>query len=412
MPTFRYRARDAAGAPVRGTLVADNRRLVNLKVTEMGYFPVAVEEMKEARGGVMGLLPRRVRHDDLVVFSWQFASMMGAGIPLIPCLGALKEQTDSPELGRVIGEVRQRVQDGQSLSSSMAKYPHIFSHIMVSMIRAGETGGFLEVALERIAVQMDKDADLRQKVRSAFVYPVLVIGLAVGIVAFLLAFVIPVFARVYGSAGLELPAVTKVLIALSGFFAKFWWALGLLAIGIFAGVRAWARSERGRPKADAMKLKLPLFGGLIRKVAIARSIRVLGTLVSTGVPLVDALEDAARVAGNWMISSALRFAVVRVTEGDKLADPLQVSGEFPAMVVQMVSAGEESGDLGGMMNKVADFYDRDIEYSVKRLTTVMEPILTIILGVIVGFVAIAMYMPIFSLTSLLKQGPQVGAGGP
>jgi type IV pilus assembly protein PilC len=255
---------------------------------------------------------------------------------------------------------------------------------------------------------MDKDAELRQKVRSAFVYPVLVIGLALAIVTFMLLFVIPVFAQVYKGAGLELPGTTKALITISNFFGSFWWAVALVLIGFFFGYRAWARSERGRPRADALKLRYPLFGILIRKIAIARSIRVLGTLVSTGVPIVQALEDAARVAGNHVIESALKFAIVRVTEGDKLAMPLEQSGQFPAMVVQMVSAGEESGDLGGMMNKVADFYDRDIEYTVKRLTTAMEPLLTIFLGAIVGFVAVAMYMPIFNLTALLKQGPSVG----
>jgi type IV pilus assembly protein PilC len=407
MPSFRYRARDNAGTLVQGTLVADNERLVKLRVTEMGYFPISVERLRERGEKALGVLPRRVRHDDLVIFSWQFAAMMGAGIPLIPCLGALRDQTDSPELARAIGEIRQRVQDGQSLSGSMSRYPHIFSNIMISLVRAGETGGFLELSLERIAIQMDKDADLRQKVRSAFVYPILVLGLAVLVVAFLLLFVIPVFSRIYSSVSLRLPGSTQLLIQISEFFAAFWWAIGLGLLVLILGARAWARSEKGRPKADTMKLKLPLFGVLIRKIAVARSVRVLGTLVSTGVPLVDALEDAARVAGNWVIGSALRTAIVRVTEGDRLAQPLEASGEFPAMVIQMVAAGEESGDLGGMLNKVADFYDRDIEYTVKRLTTLMEPVLTIVLGVIVGFVVIAMYMPIFNLTALLKQGPGV-----
>ncbi len=410
MPTFRYRARDASGALVRGTLVADSDRLVKLKVTDMGYFPVAVEEVRDRTGRTLGVLPRRVRHDDMVVFSWQFAAMIGAGIPLIPCLGALKEQTSSPELARAIGDIRQRVQDGQSLSGAMARHSHIFSGIMISLIRAGESGGFLDVSLQRIAIQMEKEADLRQKVRTAFVYPALVVGLAVLIVAFLLAFVIPVFAQVYRSAALQLPSVTLALIRISNFFVVYWWAVGLLLVGSVMGVRAWARSEKGKPKADALKLRLPLFGVLIRKVSIAQAIRVLGTLVTTGVPLVQALEDAARVAGNHVISSALHFAITRVTEGDKLAQPLEASGQFPAIVIQMVAAGEESGDLGGMMNKVADFYDRDIEYAVKRLTTLMEPLLTIFLGVIVGFVAIAMYMPIFNLTALLKQGS--GAGAP
>lgn len=405
MPSYRYRARDAAGALVQGSLTADNERLVKLKVTEMGYIPIAVEQQKDRSGRTLGILPRRVRHDDLVVFSWQFSAMIGSGIPLIACLGALKDQTESPELARVIGEIRQRVQDGQSLSSSMARYPHIFSHIMISLIRAGESGGFLELALERIAIQMDKDADLRQKVRSAFVYPVLVVGLAMAIVAFLLAFVIPVFAQVYRSAALDLPSVTIALIAVSGFFVKFWWALGLGLIALVMGLRAYARSGRGKPRWDAMKLRLPILGGLIRKISISRAIRVLGTLISTGVPLVQALEDAARVAENYIIASALRFAIVRITEGDELANPLEQSGQFPPMVVQMVSAGEESGDLGGMMNKVADFYDRDIEYAVKRLTPVMEFVLILFVGGIVGLVAISMYMPIFNLTSLLKGRP-------
>lgn len=408
MPTFAYRARDGAGSLVRGTLVADSARLVKLKVTEMGYFPITVDEMKSSGRGAFGLLPRRVRYDDLVVFSWQFAAMVGAGIPLISCLSALRDQTESPELGRAIGEIRQSVQDGQSLSGAMSKYPHIFSSIMISLIKAGESGGFLELSLERIAVQMDKDADLRQRVRSAFVYPILVISLSALIVAFLLAFVIPVFAQVYRSAGLDLPGSTRALIVASTFFARFWWAVLIGLVGAVAGIRAWAKSERGKPKADALKLKMPIFGPLMRKVSISRSVRVLGTLISTGVPLVHALEDAARVAGNHVIASALHLAIVRVTEGDKLAEPLQASGQFPAMVIQMVTAGEESGDLGGMLNKVADFYDRDIEYTVKRLTTALEPLLTIFLGAIVGFVAISMYMPIFNLTALLKQGPGAG----
>jgi type IV pilus assembly protein PilC len=405
MPTFRYRARDSAGSLVRGSLVADNERLVKLKVTEMGYYPVSVEPLRESSGRMLGILPRRVRHDDLVVFSWQFAAMIGSGIPLIACLGALKDQTESPELANAITDIRQRIQDGQSLSVSMARYPHIFSRVMISLIKAGESGGFLEVALERIAVQLDKDADLRQKVRSAFVYPSLVVGLAVAIVAFLLAFVIPVFAQVYRSASLDLPSITKMLIAVSDFFVKYWWAIFSILIGGFFGIRAWARSEKGKPKADALKLRAPLLGGLVRKMSISRCIRVLGTLITTGVPLVQALEDAALVAENHVIASALRLATVRVTEGQVLAAPLEASGQFPAMVIQMVSAGEESGDLGGMMNKVADFYDRDIEYAVKRLMPVMEFVLILFVGAIVGVVAISMYMPIFNLTSLLKGRP-------
>lgn len=405
MPTFRYRARDSAGSLVRGSLVADNERLVKIKVTEMGYFPVAVEEQRDRGDKTLGILPQRVRHEDLVVFSWQFSAMIGAGIPLIACLGALRDQTDSPELAKAITDIRQRVQDGQSLSISMGRYPQIFSHTMTSLIRAGESGGFLEMSLERIAIQMEKDSELRQKVRSAFVYPALVIGLAVGIIAFLLAFVIPVFAQVYKSAALDLPPITKVLIAVSTFSAKYWWAVGLALIGGFCGIRAWAHSERGKPKADALKLRMPILGGLIRKISIARAIRVLATLISTGVPLVHALEDAARVAENYVIGSALKLATVRVTEGQLLAAPMEASGQFPAMVIQMVAAGEESGDLGAMMNKVADFYDRDIEYAVKRLMPVMEFCLIIFVGAIVGLVAISMYMPIFNLTSLLRGRP-------
>jgi len=404
MPAFQYRARDNAGSLVRGTLVADNERLVKIKVTEMGYFPVSVEAMRERGEKTLGLFARKVRHDDVLVFAWQFAAMINAGIPLIPCLGALKDQTESLELARIIGEVRQRVQDGQSLSTAMSRYPHVFSQVMISLVKAGETGGFLELSLERIATQMEKDADLRQRVRSAFVYPVVVVVLAAAVVAFLLAFVIPVFAQVYRGSGMQLPSVTNSLITVSGFFANFWWAIGFALIVLVSGVRAWARSERGRPKADALKLRLPLFGRLLHKVSVARAVRVLGTMVSSGVPLVQALEEAGRVAGNLVVATALKRCIVRVTEGDKLAQAMVSSGQFPPMVIQMVAAGEESGDVGGMMNKVADFFDRDIEYSVKRLTTLLDPLLTILLGAIVGFVAIAMYLPIFNLTAMLKQG--------
>ncbi len=403
MPTFQYRARDSAGALVKGTMVADNERLVKLKVTEMGYHPVAVDAMKEKGERALGLFSRKVRHDDVLVFAWQFSAMINAGIPLIACLGALRDQTDSPELARILGEVRQRVQDGQSLSTAMARYPHVFSHVMISLIKAGETGGFLELSLERIALQMEKDADLRQRVRSAFVYPVVVITLAAAVVAFLLGFVIPVFARVYGGVGMELPRATQLLIGLSDFFTAWWWALGLALTALALGVRAWARSDKGRPKADAMKLRMPLFGRLLHKISVARCVRVLGTMISSGVPLVQALEDAARVAGNYVVATALRDCIVWVTRGDRLAQAMERTEQFPAMVLQMVGAGEESGDLGGMLNKVADFYDRDIEFSVKRLTTLLDPILVIVLGVIVGFVAISMYLPIFNLTGMLRQ---------
>ena len=401
MPAFTYTARDAAGKVIKGALDANDQQTARARLQDMGYLVTSISQYREKP--VSALLGRRVKLDELVVFTQQFATMLGAGLPLVSCLETLAEQSDNSLLQETLFAIAQAVQEGGTLSAVLAKYPYIFPELYINLVRSGETGGQLDQVLDRLGSQLDKEYELRQKVKSAFVYPAAVSVLAVGIVTFLLVVVVPVFQRVYAQRGVKLPLPTLILLALSNFFVHYWWALLLGVILLIWGIRGLSRSKRVRSWMDRMKLKLPLFGKLTRKVAISQFVRTLGVLVSAGVPLLESLKVASGAAGNTVITEAAEQVSVSITEGENIAGPLQATGEFPPMVYKMVAVGEESGNLDAMLTRISEFYERDVDYTVKRLTTLLEPLLTVALGLVVGFIVISMYLPVFTLVKVIRR---------
>lgn len=403
MPVYHYTARNQSGGLVRGHIEADNERSVKGKVIGMGYYPVAIRMEGEQKHAASSRIRGRVRTDDLVAFTWQLSAMVGSSLSLVDALSAQEEETDSVVLKQAIGAVRKDIQDGESLSRALSHFPHIFSPLFVSMVRAGEAGGMLDVVLDRLAVHLDREQDLRQRVKSALTYPIAVACLAVAAVIFMLLYVVPVFAKIYKSARVDLPLPTTILMVSSRFVVDYWWVmLILLAAGTFAYWRI-SLTRSFRPFVDGLKLEMPIFGRLNRKVAISRFVRTMSNMVASGVPMMEALELSGRVTGNQIIYDAVEKIRLGVSEGEGIADPMARTKQFPPLVVHMVSAGEESGNLDEMLAKISDFFDREVEYTLKKITTLLEPLLTVVMGVVVGFIAIAMYLPIFSIAKAIHR---------
>lgn len=404
MPVYSYTARDMDGALVTGNTAGASEVMVRRDLRDNGLFVVSLTEHRE-RESLSDRFAhlRGVKLGDLVVFSQQLSTMVGAGLPIIECLHELVNETESPPLRRALMRVVQDVQSGSTFSQALARHPRIFSELFVALVQAGETGGVLEATLQRIAEALDKEQELREKVKSAFVYPVVVLAVATGVVTFMLLFVIPVFEKVYAQFRHQLPGPTRALIVASNFISDYWWLALLSIAGIAVGVRSFIRTEHGSVVWDRAKLRLPLLGKLIRKIVVTRFVRTLGTLVGAGVPLLAALETATRVASNAEFSAAIRQIKEEVAQGGLLSSALRASGRFPNLVPRLVQVGEESGSLDEMLLKIAYFFDRDIEHSVRRLTTLMEPVLTLVLGGIVGSIVVSLYMPIFTLASVIRR---------
>ena len=401
MQKFTYTARDQSGTLLRGTIEADNERAARRRIAEMGHLAITVRPAQEQRR--LNPLRARVKADDLVAFTWQLSAMVNAGLELMVCLAALREQTESAVLRAALDLIVADVRAGQALSASLAKFPKIFSPLYVGMIKAGEISGRLDDITNRLAIYLDKAHELRMKVRAAFTYPIIVCIMAVACVTFLLSFVVPVFARVYKSAGVDLPGATRALIALSDVLVRYWWLILLIVGGLVFAYWKYSKSKRGRPMIDRFKLKVPIFGKLIHKVALSRVIRTLSNMVASGVPMLEALEHSRAVSGNWVISDSIERIEAEIREGSALAPAMKRTEVFLPVVIHMVGAGEESGELDDMLYRVSEFLDRDIDYAIKRLTTLLEPLLTVMLGFLVGFIAIAMYMPIFSIAKVIHK---------
>jgi type IV pilus assembly protein PilC len=344
-----------------------------------------------------GIKPR-----DMVIFTRQFATMISAGLPLIQCLEILGEQIDSKAFQRTIGGMRSAVEAGTSLSESLAKYPKIFSSLYVSMVSAGEMGGVLDVVLDRLATYLEKSNALRRKVKGAMAYPLLVMLIAILVTLFLLTFIIPSFARLFSSSGLTLPLPTRIVMGMSNFFLSNWYyiLLGLVLTALF--VRRFYGTEIGRRRIDAFLLKVPQIGNVILKSSIARFTRTLGTLLESGVAILDALEITANTAGNRIIQDAILEVKKGIERGDTIAEPLKRTGVFPSMVVQMIGVGEKTGDLDKMLAKIADFYEEEVDVAISALASIIEPVMICIMGVLVGGMVIAMYLPIFNLANAIQ----------
>jgi type IV pilus assembly protein PilC len=344
----------------------------------------------------------KVSDKEMAIFTRQFSTMIDAGLPLVQCLNILAEQSDSKTLRSVTGQVARNVEAGSTLADALRRHPRTFDDLFTNLVEVGEAGGILDVVLQRLSAYIEKAAALKRKVKAAMVYPSAIIGVAIMVVIFMLTFVIPTFAQMFKDLGADLPLPTKLVLWLSTFVRTYILLIIAAMVGCVLALRSYYRTEGGRATIDALMLKLPIFGTLIRKVAVARFTRTLGTLVQSGVPILDGLRITARTAGNKVVEKAVLQCRAAVTEGKTLAEPLRVSGVFPPMVTQMISVGEQTGALDAMLSKIADFYDDEVDTAVSTLTSLLEPIMIVFLGVVVGGLVVAMYLPIFKLVTLVK----------
>ena len=408
MPTtFEYQVRDRAGKMVTGSIEAETQAAVATRLKQMGYAPISINEVnnKGMRGDISipGLSrKKKIKLKDLAIMSRQFATMINSGLSLLRALNILSEQSSSPELGRVLGEVRNDVETGVSLSVAMAKHPKAFPPLMINMCRAGEVGGFLDSVLLQIAENYEAEVKLRSKVKAAMTYPVVVFVMAILMVIGMLLFVVPVFAKMFKDLGGKLPAPTQFLVILSGAM-KFLVPIGLVVL--IGGTIIWSKiknREDVRQIVDPLKLKVPVFGNLFKKIAVARFARNLGTMISSGVPILQSLDIVAGTTGSMVLSNAVRDVQDSVRQGESLSKPLEKHSVFPPMVVQMMTVGEDTGALDSMLAKIAEFYDQEVEATTESLTALIEPLMIGFLGAIVGSMIIALYMPIFKIFSLIN----------
>lgn len=401
--TYEYSVRDRKGKLVKGTLEAQNETALVQKLKGMGYAPVSV---RETGGGMQReiSLPgsNRITLKDLAIMSRQFATMVNSGLSLLRSLSILADQTENKALAKVLDEVRQNLEGGQSLSSSLAKHPRAFPPIMVNMIRAGETGGFLDKVLLQIAENFEAEVRLRGKVKSAMTYPVVVFTIAILSVVGMLLFIVPIFASMFDSLGATLPAPTRALVFLSSAMKIGAIPMVVLLVATFV---VWGRVKHRpdvRDFVDPLKLKVPIFGDLFRKIAISRLTRNLGTMLAAGVPILQSLDIVAETSGNAVVGKAIRAVQDSVRQGEALAKPLADHPVFPPMVVQMMAVGEDTGALDQMLTKISDFYDQEVEATTESLTALIEPLMIAFLGGIVGSMIVALYMPIFKVFDLIK----------
>jgi type IV pilus assembly protein PilC len=405
MPTtYAYKVRDRDGKMAAGSMEAESEEAVVGRLRQLGYAPISIEPEKGAGLKTEVKLPGtgRVKLKDLAVFSRQFATMINSGLSLLRSLTILGEQTSNRRLGEVIIQVRAEVEKGTSLSAALARHPKVFNRLYISMVRAGEIGGFLDQVLVKVAETFEKEVELRGKIRSAMTYPVVVSIMVVGIVSAMLIFIVLTFENLYSSLGGTLPLPTRMLMGASNILRRFFPVVVLAVVALVFLFRRWKATDSGRYQWDKFKLKVKVFGPLFHKSALSRFSRTLSTLIRSGVPILQALEIVGETVNNMVISRAVRDVQDSVREGESLATPLAKHATFPAMVVQMMAVGEETGALDTMLSKVADFYDQEVEAAVASLTSMIEPILIAVMGACVGGMVIALYMPLFNIINLVK----------
>jgi type IV pilus assembly protein PilC len=403
---YEYQVRDRNGRIVEGELEGDSAEAVATKLKSMGYSPLQIDEVKTTGMNMEINVPgmNRVKLKDLAIFSRQFATMINSGLPLIRALTILVDQTENKKLAETIELVRADVEAGSDLSTAMSKHPKIFSKLIVSMIRAGEASGTLDTVLLRIAAMIEADVRLRSKIKSAMTYPIIVFVFAVVLSGVMLVFIVPVFADMFADLGGELPLLTRVLVNLSNFVASWAGVITFIVVpaGLWFAYKRVRATEKGRFTLDVMKLKVPVFGPLFHKIAMSRFARNLSTLLASGVPILQALEITADTVNNGPVGAAVKDVQDSVREGQSIARPLANHEVFPPMVVQMIAVGEETGNVDGMLDKVADFYDTEIEATTESLTAMMEPLMIGVIGGIVGGMVIALYLPMFQIFDLIE----------
>ncbi|OFV79630.1 MAG: pilus assembly protein PilC [Acidobacteria bacterium RBG_13_68_16] len=397
MPSFEWKGRDRAGRPQGGVLVADSKDAVLAVLRRQQIVPITVKE--KGKEIALPKLRRGINEKTLAVFTRQFSVMIDAGLPLVQCLQIMGEQQDNKAFQRIVLQVREDVESGSSLANAMKKHPQAFNELYVNMVAAGEAGGILDTILQRLATYIEKAARLKAQVKSAMIYPIAVISIAMLVVYIILWKVIPVFGALFTSLGADLPLPTRIVVSLSKFVARYWWLIiGVVVAGVVA-IRRYYATEQGRLVIDSILLKAPILGPVLRKIAVARFCRTLGTLLSAGVPILESLDITARTSGNAVIERSILEVRKAVEEGKNLAEPLKTTKQFPPMVVQMISVGEATGAMDTMLGKIAEFYEDEVDTAVAGMMKLIEPIMIFFLGVVVGGMVIAMYLPMFDLIS-------------
>ena len=403
--TYEYKVRDKEGRLLQGAIEADSTTLVANKLRSMGYVPISIDRKDRSKLQADLKIPGlsdRISMKDVSIFCRQFATMINSGLSLIRALHILGEQTENKVLAGVVTEVRMDVEKGASLSQALGRHPKAFSRLFVAMVRAGETGGVLDRVLMQLADIIEKQVELRRKVKSAMTYPVAVLGLVMLIVTAMLLFVVPTFEGLYDDLGGTLPLPTRILLGVSGFATKF--APFILVAQVLAviGFKKWIQSESGRASWDIIKLRIPIFGKLVHKTALTRFARTFAVLMRSGVPILEALEITSETVNNTVVARAIRDVQDAVKRGEPINAPLATHAIFPPMVTQMIAVGEETGQVDTMLEKVADFYDQEVEATVDALTSLLEPLLIVVLGGAVGGMVVALYMPMFNVINLVQ----------
>jgi type IV pilus assembly protein PilC len=401
---FTYKAfNQESGEILQDQIEGSNTMAVAITLKQQGLFVIDVKEQSVAQKDILEPF-KKVKLRDLVIFSRQFATLINAGLPIVRALYVLSEQTEKKKLKETIDAVRGDVEAGSSLSEALEQHPKVFNRLYVEMVKAGEIGGMLDGVLLRIADQLEKEAELRRKVKSAMIYPLFVMGFALLTLTFLLVFIVPIFAKMFADLGGTLPLPTRIVIGVSNILTSLWGILVYLALGValFLFLR-WRKTERGRKVWGRVSLRLPVkIGEVVQKVALARFARTLGTLSAAGVPILQALEITATSSGNWVVENALLKSRDAIREGIPIYKPLESEPVFPPMVTRMIAVGEETGDIDGMLQKIAEFYESEVDATVKALTSIMEPLMIVVVGLIVGVIVISMYLPMFKIYELVK----------
>jgi type IV pilus assembly protein PilC len=400
--SFAYKARDRSGQIISGAVEGESTATVVAKLRQSGYTVLNIQQKAEAKGLQMDLFQKKVKIKDITIFSRQFATMINSGLSLTKSLNILSEQTENPTLAGLISEVQKDVEGGQTLSEALAKHPKVFQGLFVNMVKAGETGGVLDEVLLRVAEHYEKDMALKSKIKAAMTYPVVMFIMSMLIVFAMITFIVPVFVGMFSQLGGDLPLPTKMLVWASDGIRSYWYVLLAAVLGSRYGLKSYGKTPQGKLAFDKLKLRVPVFGMLNTKLSVARFTRTFGTLVASGVPILQALEIVAETANNELISQAVKGTRTSIKEGETIAKPLSQSPIFPPMVVQMISVGEETGALDSMLTKIADFYDEEVSSMVESLTALIEPLMIAAMGVIIGGIIVALYMPMFEIINMIN----------
>jgi len=393
MSVFVWEGKLANGSIKKGEIEAADKAAASILLKRQRIVPTKLKtKSKDIR-----FFEKRIKTKEIVIFTRQFSTMISAGLPLVQCLEILSTQQPNPTFKKVLTQIKQDVEGGSTFADALGKHPKVFDSLFVNLVSAGEIGGVLDTVLNRLAVYLEKNENLKNKIKSAMTYPIIVLCVAFGVVAVLMIFVIPTFQDLFSQFGSALPGPTQLIVNLSHAFRSYWYMFVVFIVLLVFCLKWVRKQEKGRYYTDKMALQLPIFGPLLKKVAVAKFTRTLGTMISSGVPIMDGLDITSKTAGNVIVENAIRAVRSAISEGKSMSEPLEQTGIFPGMVVQMISVGEATGAMDQMLAKIADFYDEEVDVAVEALTSALEPMLMVFLGGIIGFVVVAMYLPIFKM---------------